>query len=97
MVSALLFVPGAALTLLAGGVFGLARGMVIVSIASSVADGAAFLIGRYLARDAMERLAQSYRRFQALDAAITQVDGGSWRFFGCRRPCPTVPAITCTG
>ena len=69
-VSALLFVPGAALTLLAGGVFGIVWGMVVVSIASSVADGAAFLIGRYIARDAVEHLARRYRRFGAIDAAI---------------------------
>ncbi len=87
-VSALLFVPGAALTLVAGGVFGLGWGMVVVSIASSVADGAAFLIGRYLARDAVERLARRYRRFQALDTAITQ---GGWRVVALLRLSPTVP------
>ena len=87
-VSALLFVPGAALTLVAGGVFGLTWGMVIVSIASSVADGAAFLIGRYLARDAVARLAERYQRFRALDAAITQ---GGWRVVALLRLSPTVP------
>ena len=87
-VSALLFVPGAALTLVAGGVFGLGWGMVVVSIASSVADGAAFLIGRYLARDAVERLARRYRRFQVLDTAITQ---GGWRVVALLRLSPTVP------
>ena len=87
-VSALLFVPGAALTLVAGGVFGLGWGMVVVSIASSVADGAAFLIGRYLARDAVERLARRYHRFQALDTAITQ---GGWRVVALLRLSPTVP------
>ena len=87
-VSALLFVPGAALTLVAGGVFGLGWGMVVVSIASSVADGAAFLIGRYLARDAVEHLARRYRRFQALDTAITQ---GGWRVVALLRLSPTVP------
>ena len=87
-VSALLFVPGAALTLVAGGVFGLGWGMVVVSIASSVADGAAFLIGRYLARDAVERLARRYRRFQALDTAITR---GGWRVVALLRLSPTVP------
>jgi len=86
--SALLFVPGAALTLVAGGVFGLGWGMVIVSLASSVADGTAFLIGRYLARDAVERLAGRYRRFQALDTAITQ---GGWRVVALLRLSPTVP------
>lgn len=87
-VSALLFIPGAALTLVAGAVFGLGWGMVIVSIASSVADGTAFLIGRYLARDAVERLARRYRPFQAIDGAITQ---GGWRVVALLRLSPTVP------
>ena len=87
-VSALLFIPGAALTLVAGAVFGLGWGMVIVSIASSVADGAAFLISRYLARDAVERLARRYRPFQAIDSAITQ---GGWRVVALLRLSPTVP------
>ena len=87
-VAALLFVPGAALTLVAGAIFGLGRGMLVVSIASSAADGTAFLIGRYLARDAVSRLAHRYRRFAALDAAITE---GGWRVVALLRLSPTVP------
>lgn len=86
--AALLFVPGAALTLVAGAIFGLGRGMLVVSIASSVADGTAFLIGRYFARDAVARLARRYRRFAALDAAITE---GGWRVVALLRLSPTVP------
>ena len=84
----LLFVPGAALTMVAGAVFGLAEGMVVVSIASSVADGIAFLVGRYLARDAVASLARRYRRFGAIDAAITH---GGWRVVALLRLSPTVP------
>ena len=87
-VAALLFVPGAALTLVAGAVFGLGRGMIVVSIASSVADGTAFLIGRYLARDAVAHLARRYRRFAVLDAAIAE---GGWRVVALLRLSPTVP------
>ena len=53
-----------------------------------MADGAAFLIGRYLARDAIARLAERYQRFRALDAAITQ---GGWRVVALLRLSPTVP------
>ena len=41
VISVLLFVPGALLTLLAGGIFGVVWGTVIVSVASSIADGIA--------------------------------------------------------
>ena len=46
-----LFLPGSILTLGAGVVFGLARGGVIVSISATLGATAAFLVGRYVARD----------------------------------------------
>ena len=88
VVAALLFIPGAVLTLLAGGLFGLGWGVALVAIATSVADAAAFLIGRYLARNAVARLAARYRRFGAIDAAISQ---GGWRVVALLRLSPTVP------
>ena len=42
----LLLVPGAALTLIAGALFGPRWGVVIVAIATSVADAVAFLLAR---------------------------------------------------
>jgi hypothetical protein len=50
-----LLIPGSVLTLGAGAVFGLIRGTLIVSVASTLAATAAFLIGRYLARAAVAR------------------------------------------
>ena len=88
VMAALLFVPGAVLTLAAGGLFGPVWGLVLVAIATSVADAAAFLIGRHLARDRVARLARHSRRFGAIDAAITQ---GGWRVVALLRLSPTVP------
>ena len=88
VISVLLFVPGALLTLLAGGIFGVVWGTVIVSVASSIADGIAFLIARYFARGMVESLAQRYRRFQILETAIT--DAG-WPVVALLRLSPTVP------
>ena len=84
----LLFIPGAALTMVAGAVFGLVQEMLIVSVASSTADGTAFLTGRYLARGTVASLARRYRRFGAIDAAITH---GGWRVVALLRRSPTVP------
>ena len=86
--SVLLFIPGAVLTVLAGAIFGPVWGTIIVSIASSVADGIAFLIGRYYARDAVEKLARRYRRFRILDRAITEA---GWPVVALLRLSPTVP------
>ena len=88
VISVLLFVPGALLTVLSGAIFGPVWGTVIVSIASSVADGIAFLLGRYYARAAVEKLARRYRRFRILDIAITEA---GWPVVALLRLSPTVP------
>ncbi len=87
-VAALLFVPGAILTLAAGGLFGPLWGLVVVAVATSVADAAAFLIGRHLARDAVAGLARRSHRFGAIDHAITE---GGWRVVALLRLSPTIP------
>src|SRR5881628_496885 len=55
VVATVLFVPGSVLTLGAGAVFGVALGSVCVSISATLGATAAFLVGRYLARDAIAR------------------------------------------
>src|SRR5205085_4948969 len=59
MVAAVLFLPGLILTLGAGAVFGVPRGAVIVSISATLGATAAFLVGRYVARDWVARKIQA--------------------------------------
>ena len=59
------FLPGSILTLGAGLLFGVVLGSVYVSIASTVGATAAFLIGRYLARDRVARKIEGNTTFQA--------------------------------
>ena len=70
VVAALLFVPGAALTIAAGFLFGLARGTALCSAAATTAAALAFLIARHAARGAVEARARKDRRFTAIDKAI---------------------------
>ena len=51
VIATVLLVPASALTLGAGAYFGLLWGTIFVSIASTLGAAAAFLIGRYFARD----------------------------------------------
>jgi uncharacterized membrane protein YdjX (TVP38/TMEM64 family) len=88
VVLALLFVPGAALTIVAGGLYGVGWGIVVVAIATSVADAAAFVLGRYVARDAVLRLMDRHPRFKIVDRTITQ---GGWRMVALIRLNPTIP------
>ncbi|MEE2636323.1 MAG: VTT domain-containing protein [Acidobacteriota bacterium] len=85
---ALLFVPGAALTVVAGAVYGIGWGLVVVGIATSVADAAAFLLGRYVARGAVLGLMKRYPRFQLVDRVMRQ---GGWRIVALVRLNPALP------
>ena len=84
----LLLVPGVALTLIAGALFGPRWGVVVVAVATSVADAVAFLLARYVARAAVERLRRHHPRFCAFDQALA--DGG-WRIVALLRLNPAIP------
>jgi uncharacterized membrane protein YdjX (TVP38/TMEM64 family) len=70
VVAAVAFVPGSILTLAAGAIFGLGKGIVIVFIAAVLGSSAAFLVARYLARPAVERRLAGNTRFAAIDRAV---------------------------
>jgi len=82
------FVPGSVLTLAAGAIFGLAKGTVYVLVAATLGSSAAFLIGRYLARGAVEHRVRSNPRFAAIDRAVA-AEGR--RFVFLLRLSPVVP------
>jgi pyruvate/2-oxoglutarate dehydrogenase complex dihydrolipoamide dehydrogenase (E3) component/uncharacterized membrane protein YdjX (TVP38/TMEM64 family) len=66
-----LSLPGAAiLTLAAGALFGLGTGLVLVSFASSIGATVAFLVARYLARDAIEKCFPT--QLKTINAGITK-------------------------
>lgn len=70
VVAALFFLPGSLVTLAAGFLFGVLVGSVVVSIGATLGAAAAFLAGRYLARDRVERKLASNSRFRAIDQAV---------------------------
>jgi uncharacterized membrane protein YdjX (TVP38/TMEM64 family) len=84
----LLLLPAWAMTLAAGAIFGLVRGTVVVSLASTTAAGLAFLIARYFARHGISRTIHHYRRLDALDQAVAE---GGWKIVALLRLSPAVP------
>ena len=88
ILAGLLFVPGSALTLASGALFGLIWGTAIVSIASTITAALAFLIARYIAREKVRRAAERNRSFAAIDHAIGK---GGWRIVAMLRLSPAVP------
>ena len=88
IVATVLFVPGSILTLGAGFVFGVAWGTVYVSIASTIGATAAFLVGRYLARDWVAKKVEGNKRFKSIDDAVGRE---GWKIVGLTRLSPIFP------
>ncbi len=88
VVATVLFVPGSVLTLGAGAVFGVVLGSVCVSVSATLGATAAFLVGRYLARDAIARKIERNERFLAIDRAVA--DEG-WKIVLLTRLSPVFP------
>jgi uncharacterized membrane protein YdjX (TVP38/TMEM64 family) len=71
------FLPGSPLTLFGGFAFGqtfggLAAVVTCISAGSTLGATAAFLVGRSVARDWIEKKVAAFPRFQALDAAVAE-------------------------
>jgi len=69
IVAAVLVVPASILTLVARFVFGLPVGVVLVSAGSALGAAAAFLVGRFFAREWISQRVARVPRFRALDSA----------------------------
>jgi uncharacterized membrane protein YdjX (TVP38/TMEM64 family) len=66
------FLPGAALTLVGGGIFGVVEGTALVFVAAVLGSTLAFLIARYVARDFVAARIAGNAQFAAIDRAIGQ-------------------------
>ena len=66
----LALMPATVLTLAAGAIFGIVRGVLYASIGATIGSTCAFLIGRYGARRFVERRLAAMPRFAAVDRAV---------------------------
>ena len=82
------FVPGSILTLGAGFIYGVVWGSIYVSVASTLGATAAFIVGRYFARDWIAAKVAGNKRFAAIDDAVG--DEG-WKIVGLTRLSPIFP------
>ena len=88
IVATVLLIPGSVLTLGAGAVFGVVKGSIVVSIAATLGATAAFLVGRYLARDWVAKKIAGNETFSSIDKAVA--DEG-WKIVGLTRLSPVFP------
>jgi uncharacterized membrane protein YdjX (TVP38/TMEM64 family) len=71
MVCCVFLVPGIALTLGAGAIFGFAAGSLVVLVGATLGATAAFLLARTVLRHRVEKWTAGNAKFRALDRAIT--------------------------
>ena len=84
----LLFVPGLILSLSSGFAFDFAPAFASVLIGATVGTCAAAITGRYLGRSWVEGLVESWPKFKAIDAAISQE---GWKIVFLLRLSPLIP------
>ncbi len=88
VIACVLFVPGSILTIGAGVIFGVVRGSIYVSIAATLGATAAFIVGRYFARDWIARKLEGNARFNAIDEAVGRE---GWKIVVLTRLSPVFP------
>jgi len=88
ILACVLFIPGSILTIGAGVIFGVVWGSIYVSIASTAGATAAFLIGRYFAREMVARRIAGNPRFRAIDDAVARE---GWKIVILTRLSPVFP------
>lgn len=72
VVATILFLPGSIITLGAGALFGVWKGFLAAWIGANLGACAAFLLGRTLARDWVDRKASTHPRFSAIENAVSR-------------------------
>ena len=88
VIACVLFIPGSILTIGAGVIFGVVWGSIYVSIASTAGATAAFVVGRYFAREAVARRIEGNPRFRSIDDAVARE---GWKMVLLTRLSPVFP------
>ena len=88
IVACVLLVPGSALTLAAGALFGVVWGSIYTVVGSLLGATAAFLVGRHLARGWVAKKFAANEKFQAIDEAIGRE---GWKIVFLTRLSPVFP------
>ena len=88
IVACVFLLPGSLLTLGAGAIYGLFKGFLLCSAASTLGACAAFLVGRYVARDWVATKISANPKFKAIDEAVAQE---GWKIVFLTRLTPVLP------
>jgi uncharacterized membrane protein YdjX (TVP38/TMEM64 family) len=83
-----LMIPGSLLSLAAGSIFGVLWGSLYAVVAANLGANAAFLLGRWVAREAVGKRVAARPGFAAIDEAVGRE---GWKIVGLLRLSPVVP------
>jgi uncharacterized membrane protein YdjX (TVP38/TMEM64 family) len=89
-IAPVIFAPAFLLTIAAGAIFGFFWGVVYVMIGATIGATLAFLTGRYLARQFVERLLHREPRLMIIDRAVER---HGFRLVALLRMSPAVPFV----
>ncbi|WP_017295311.1 TVP38/TMEM64 family protein [Geminocystis herdmanii] len=90
IIATIFLIPGSALTLGAGLIFGILKGSILVSIASVTGATLSFLIGRYFLRSWVEKQIETQPKFTSIDRAVAKE---GWKIVGLTRLSPLFPFV----
>ena len=88
IMATVLMMPGSILTLGAGVIYGVVWGSLLVSLSSTLGAAAAFLVGRYFARNWVSKKIEGNEKFKAIDASVAKE---GWKIVGLTRLSPIFP------
>jgi uncharacterized membrane protein YdjX (TVP38/TMEM64 family) len=90
IIATIFLIPGSALTLGGGLIFGVVKGSILVSIASVTGATLSFLIGRYFLRGWVEKQIETQPKFTSIDRAVAKE---GWKIVGLTRLSPLFPFV----
>ena len=88
IVSTVMMLPGSPLTFTAGALFGFGKGLIFVSIGSTLGASCAFMVSRYLIRKSIEKRVLKNKKFQSID---NEIDEQGWKIVILARLSPIIP------
>lgn len=90
IIATIFLIPGSALTLGAGLIFGVVKGSILVSMASVTGATICFLMGRYWLRNWVEKQIETQPKFKSIDRAVAKE---GWKIVGLTRLSPLFPFV----
>jgi uncharacterized membrane protein YdjX (TVP38/TMEM64 family) len=90
IIATIFLIPGSALTLGGGLIFGVVKGSILVSIASVTGATLSFLMGRYFLRGWVEKQIETQPKFTLIDRAVAKE---GWKIVGLTRLSPLFPFV----